>query len=88
MAEGFPEADRTGTAPGAPFASAMPPVSELSAVVLEETGHAGVDAELARLEELDGTATETHAALYEDVHQRLRDTLTALDHRPGPAPGP
>ncbi|MGW3073822.1 hypothetical protein [Kitasatospora sp. NPDC001132] len=43
------------------------------------TGHPGVDAGLARLEALDGVPAEAHVAVYEDVHQRLVDTLAALD---------
>ncbi|MFI8083933.1 hypothetical protein ACIF6L_24390 [Kitasatospora sp. NPDC086009] len=43
------------------------------------TGHPAVDAALARLEALDGVPTEAHVAVYEDVHQRLTDTLAALD---------
>ncbi|MFE6871882.1 hypothetical protein ACFVFS_35755 [Kitasatospora sp. NPDC057692] len=43
------------------------------------TGHPAVDAGLARLEVLDGVPTDAHVAVYEDVHQRLADTLAALD---------
>ncbi|MFE6502455.1 hypothetical protein [Kitasatospora sp. NPDC057738] len=43
------------------------------------TSHPGVDAGLARLEALDGVPAEAHVAVYEDVHQRLVDTLAALD---------
>ncbi|MFD0276867.1 hypothetical protein ACFVHB_23580 [Kitasatospora sp. NPDC127111] len=48
-------------------------------VELAPTGHPAVDAGLARLEALDGVPTEAHVAVYEDVHQRLTDTLAALD---------
>ncbi|MFG2910040.1 hypothetical protein ACGF13_33910 [Kitasatospora sp. NPDC048286] len=48
-------------------------------VELAPTGHPGVDAGLARLEALDGVPAEAHVAVYEDVHQRLVDTLAALD---------
>lgn len=48
-------------------------------VDLTPTGHPGVDAGLARLEVLDGVPAEAHVAVYEDVHQRLVDTLAALD---------
>ncbi|MEV7603676.1 hypothetical protein AB0O91_40530 [Kitasatospora sp. NPDC089797] len=48
-------------------------------VELLPTGHPGVDAGLARLEALDGVPAEAHVAVYEDVHQRLADTLAALD---------
>jgi hypothetical protein len=44
-----------------------------------ETGHPQVDDALARLATLDGVETEAHVAVYEDVHQRLADTLAALD---------
>ncbi|MFJ4095218.1 hypothetical protein ACIPYS_26820 [Kitasatospora sp. NPDC089913] len=48
-------------------------------VELTPTGHPAVDAGLARLAALDGVATDAHVAVYEDVHQRLADTLAALD---------
>ncbi|MFE2109951.1 hypothetical protein ACFXAF_29370 [Kitasatospora sp. NPDC059463] len=48
-------------------------------VDLAPTGHPAVDAALARLEALDGVPTDAHVAVYEDVHQRLADTLAALD---------
>ena len=46
---------------------------------LTPTGHPGVDAALGRLAALDGVETGAHVAVYEDVHQRLADTLAALD---------
>ncbi|WP_441249643.1 hypothetical protein [Kitasatospora sp. McL0602] len=45
----------------------------------EPTGQAEVDAALERLAELDGVGTGEHVAVYEDVHQRLVETLTGLD---------
>ncbi|MEW2623012.1 hypothetical protein [Streptomyces sp. NPDC048106] len=46
------------------------------------TGDAGIDARLARLADADHLATDGHVEVYEDVHQGLRDALTALDgHR-------
>ncbi|MFH0244999.1 hypothetical protein ACGRHY_21850 [Streptomyces sp. HK10] len=52
------------------------------------TGNAGVDARLHRLADADHLAVSGHLEVYEDVHRGLRDTLTALDQRPGPpAPG-
>ncbi|MER7753594.1 hypothetical protein [Kitasatospora sp. NPDC097643] len=48
-------------------------------VELAPTGHPAVDAGLARLEALDGVPAEAHVEVYEDVHQRLADTLAALD---------
>ncbi|QMU78483.1 hypothetical protein GXW83_25005 [Streptacidiphilus sp. PB12-B1b] len=44
-----------------------------------ETGHAAVDAALARLDGLAEVPTEAHAALFEGVHEQLRQTLAALD---------
>ncbi|MFI6661318.1 hypothetical protein ACIBL8_37955 [Streptomyces sp. NPDC050523] len=53
------------------------------------TGNAEVDAQLERLGDADHLATDGHIEVYEDVHRGLRDTLTALDARPGPpAPSP
>ncbi|MFC3588605.1 hypothetical protein ACFOSC_32895 [Streptantibioticus rubrisoli] len=46
-----------------------------------------MDALLERLADADDLPTEGHIEVYEDVHRGLRDTLTALDSRPGP-PGP
>ncbi|MFD4660601.1 hypothetical protein ACFWP2_33875 [Kitasatospora sp. NPDC058444] len=68
-----PEAVR-GAGPSESAASARPPGLEPV-----PTGHPGVDAALARLEALDGVPAEAHVAVYEDVHQRLVDTLAALD---------
>ncbi|MFF4525965.1 hypothetical protein [Streptomyces bluensis] len=52
------------------------------------TGNADVDAALDRLGDADHLGTDGHVEVYEDVHGRLRDALTALDARPGPpAPG-
>ncbi|MFJ4769511.1 hypothetical protein ACIP88_10380 [Streptomyces uncialis] len=48
------------------------------------TGHPEVDARLGRLADADHLATDGHLEVYEDVHRALRDTLTALDSRPGP----
>ncbi|MEE1820693.1 hypothetical protein [Streptomyces sp. BE20] len=48
-------------------------------VELTPTGHPAVDAGTARLEALDGVPTDAHVPVYEDVHQRLADTLAALD---------
>jgi len=48
------------------------------------TGHPGIDAQLRRLADADHLAVSGHLAVYEDVHRGLRDTLTALDRRPGP----
>ncbi|WP_156178618.1 hypothetical protein [Saccharothrix sp. ST-888] len=50
-------------------------------VPVEPTGHPEVDAALARLEELAGVETGARVAVYEDVHQRLAGTLSALDEQ-------
>ncbi|MFJ2898835.1 hypothetical protein ACIO87_28565 [Streptomyces sp. NPDC087218] len=52
------------------------------------TGDAGVDAGLERLADADHLPTEGHVEVYEDVHRGLRETLTALDAGPVPAPVP
>lgn len=52
------------------------------------TGDAEVDAQLDRLGDADHLATDGHVEVYEDVHRGLRDTLTALDARPGPPAPP
>ncbi|QMU71886.1 hypothetical protein [Streptacidiphilus sp. P02-A3a] len=46
---------------------------------VEETGVAGVDAALARLEGLAEVPSEEHAAVFEAVHEQLRQTLAGLD---------
>ncbi|MFF3091145.1 hypothetical protein ACFVRB_39800 [Streptomyces nojiriensis] len=55
-------------------------------VVRTPTGHAGVDAHLARLADADHLAADGHVEVYEDVHRGLRDALTALDAPPVPGP--
>ncbi|MET7641652.1 hypothetical protein [Streptomyces sp. NPDC005438] len=56
-------------------------------VEVEPTGHLGVDAGLARLADADRLDVADHLGVYEEVHQGLRETLTALD-RPTPAGPP
>ncbi|MFD9523152.1 hypothetical protein OG756_09905 [Streptomyces sp. NBC_01310] len=55
-------------------------------IVRTPTGHAGVDAHLARLADADHLAADGHVAVYEDVHRGLREALTALDAPPVPGP--
>ncbi|MER0246594.1 hypothetical protein AAHZ94_32405 [Streptomyces sp. HSW2009] len=55
-------------------------------VVRTPTDHPRVDAGLDRLADLDHLPVDGHLAVYEDVHQGLRDALDALDQRPGPGP--
>ncbi|WP_425835559.1 hypothetical protein [Streptomyces fractus] len=53
------------------------------------TGNAEVDAQLERLADVDHLAADGHAEVYEDVHQGLRNALTALDAQtPSPSPSP
>ncbi|MFI5664711.1 hypothetical protein [Streptomyces sp. NPDC051684] len=53
------------------------------------TGNADVDAQLERLGDVDHLAADGHAEVYEDVHQGLRNALTALDAGPAsPSPSP
>ena len=41
------------------------------------TGHAEIDTALRRLDELDGRPVERHGEVYDELHGRLRDALTA-----------
>jgi hypothetical protein len=41
------------------------------------TGHAGIDAALRRLDELDGMPVEQHGEVFDELHGQLRDALTA-----------
>lgn len=52
------------------------------------TGVPGVDTRLDRLADADDLPVSGHLEVYEDVHRGLRDTLTALDRRPGPPAPP
>ena len=52
------------------------------------TGVPDVDARLDRLADADDLPVSGHLEVYEDVHRGLRDTLTALDRRPGPPAPP
>ncbi|WP_052434891.1 hypothetical protein [Streptacidiphilus melanogenes] len=75
---GLPAASPPGppAAPAAPFP------------VVVETGNAGVDAALARLEDVGEVPAEARAGVYGEVHDLLRDTLAGLDERTGGAPTP
>ncbi|MFI6422662.1 hypothetical protein ACIBG6_35375 [Streptomyces sp. NPDC050842] len=55
-------------------------------VARELTGHAAVDAHLARLGEVDHLPADGHLEVYEDVHRGLRAELTSLDAHPAPRP--
>lgn len=52
---------------------------ELVLAVWEPTGEPGVDAALDLLGQLDPDDVHQHAAVFNDIHQRLRATLTDLD---------
>ena len=55
-------------------------------LTVSPTGDAAVDAGLRRLADADHLPVSEHLTVYEDVHRRLRETLGALDGRPGPHP--
>ncbi|MEU8891712.1 hypothetical protein [Streptomyces sp. NPDC048442] len=57
-------------------------------VVRSATGSPEVDARLERLSDVDHLTADGHIEVYEDVHRGLRETLTALDVRPGPPAPP
>lgn len=81
-AEAGAQAGRPESDPAAPAPLEVPRTA---------TGDAGVDARLERLADADHLATDGHLEVYEDVHQGLRDALTALDAetpqgRPGSPP--
>ncbi|MET8564254.1 hypothetical protein ABZV75_28135 [Streptomyces flaveolus] len=85
MSESVSEADIDTEAAPAYDPAAPAPLN----VPRTPTGNADVDARLDRLADADHLATDGHVEVYEDVHQGLRDALTALDARPGPpAPSP
>ncbi|MFF4434531.1 hypothetical protein ACFYZ4_35930 [Streptomyces sp. NPDC001513] len=67
-------------------ASAGPAGPVALGVARTPTGHAGVDAHLARLADADHLAADGHVEVYEDVHRGLREALTALDAPPVPGP--
>jgi hypothetical protein len=52
---------------------------ELVLPVWEPTGEPGVDSALDLLSQLDPDDVHQHAAVFDDIHQRLRATLTDLD---------
>jgi hypothetical protein len=52
---------------------------ELVLAMWEPTGEPGVDAALDLLAQLDPDDVHEHAAVFDDIHQRLRATLTDLD---------
>ena len=54
---------------------------ELRLPVWEPTGEPGVDAALDLLSQLDPDDVHQHAGVFDDIHQRLRATLTDLDTR-------
>jgi hypothetical protein len=84
-----PEDGTAGPGDGAPAAPAEPAAPAPLGVPRAPTGSAEVDALLERLADADGLPADGHPQVYEDVHRGLRETLAALDARPGPpAPAP
>lgn len=79
-----PEPEGDPGFPAAPDAEYTPVAPSALDVPRTPTGSADVDGTLARLAHADHLATDGHVEVYEDVHRGLRDTLTALDARPGP----
>ncbi|MEU6315895.1 hypothetical protein [Streptomyces sp. NPDC047014] len=73
-------------APAAEAGAGAPAGPAPLGVVRTPTGHAGVDAHLARLAGADHLAAGGHPAVYEDVHRGLREALDALDAPPVPGP--
>lgn len=94
LPEPVPEAVSGATVEGVPVPEPVPePPGPAEPAPLgvdrTPTGVPEVDARLDRLADADHLETSGHLEVYEDVHGGLRDTLTALDRRPGPpAPGP
>ncbi|MFJ3978748.1 hypothetical protein [Streptomyces sp. NPDC090021] len=72
--------------PAEPAGPAGPAGPAPLGVVRTPTGHAGVDAHLARLADADHLTADGHVEVYEDVHRGLREALTALDAPPVPGP--
>ena len=80
-------------APGAPDASGASAAPEGTApgavesrplgVVVAPTGNAEVDTAVERLGDADELPTQAHIEVYEDVHQGLREALSALDENRG-----
>ncbi|MFE5626151.1 hypothetical protein ACFQ8S_29335 [Streptomyces virginiae] len=92
-AETRAEAQSAGTAEAGAEAAAQAPAEPVEpagaaalGVVRTPTGHAGVDAHLARLADADHLGADGHVEVYEDVHRGLREALTALDAPPLPGP--
>ena len=56
-----------------------PEVRQVPDPEVVETGHPGVDAALARLGELGDVPPQEHAAVFDGVHEQLRQVLAALD---------
>ncbi|MGW1161030.1 hypothetical protein ACWD48_22980 [Streptomyces sp. NPDC002519] len=83
-----PAAERTAEPTVEPTAEPEPKYDPAAPAPLRvdrtPTGNADVDARLERLADADHLATDGHVEVYEDVHEGLRDVLTALDARPGP----
>ncbi|SEO11093.1 hypothetical protein SAMN05216267_1017135 [Actinacidiphila rubida] len=75
-----PGGERPEDAPAATGTTAEP---QPLGVTVAATGNAEVDAAVERLGDADELPVHAHIEVYEDVHQGLRDTLTALDENRG-----
>ncbi|MFD3336928.1 hypothetical protein ACFWV1_30485 [Streptomyces sp. NPDC058700] len=84
MNDATPEPEPAGAV--APLDAHEPVAPAPLGVQREDTGHAGVDAHLARLAEVDHLPADGHLEVYEDVHRGLRAELTSLDAHPTPRP--
>ncbi|MEU9603544.1 hypothetical protein [Streptomyces sp. NPDC048057] len=76
-------------APAAPAPESEPAAPAPLGVPRTPTGHPGVDAQLERLADVDHLPSDGHLEVYEDVHEGLRTTLSALDageHAPSHRP--
>ncbi|MFJ3637517.1 hypothetical protein [Streptomyces sp. NPDC090112] len=83
--------DEAAGIPGGAVAAGGPEAGDAAGpaplgVVRTPTGHAGVDAHLARLADADHHEADGHLEVYEDVHRGLREALDALDAPPLPGP--
>lgn len=87
-----PDPEPADAAPGPSEVPARAPSGPAGAAPLgvgrTPTGVPDVDARLDRLADADDLPVSGHLEVYEDVHRGLRDTLTALDRRPGPPAPP
>lgn len=63
----------------------QPQAGHSAADAAEPTGHPPVDQALSRLSELPDLPLHEHAAVFEQVHNDLREALGSVDQAGGPA---